>query len=139
MIVRTVALAIALLACTNSALAADAVKQVPVRFAKGAVAATVQGAIKGDDGVEYLVVARAGQTLRVAMSGSSNANLNVYPPTAPSDGGEALTLDTVYGKTGATYSVRLPADGQYRLQVYQPRAAARRGTVSKFALKVEVR
>ncbi|MBN7137308.1 hypothetical protein A7A76_21555 [Lysobacter enzymogenes] len=139
MIVRTVALAVALMACANAALAADAVKQVPVHFAKGAVAATVQGAIKGDDSVEYLVVARAGQTLRVAMSGSSNANLNVYPPAAPGEGGEALTLDTVYGKTGATHSVRLPADGQYRLQVYQPRAAARRGTVSKFALKIEVR
>jgi len=137
--IRTVALAAALWACSTAAFATDAVKRVPVHFAQGATGATVQGAIKGYDSVEYLVVARAGQTLRVAMSGSSNADLNVYPPAAPSEGAEALTLDTVYAKTGATHSVRLPADGQYRLQVYQSRAAARRGTQSKFALKIEVR
>lgn len=138
MTVRAVALAVALWACSSASPAADAVKQVPVHFAKGAAGATVQGAIQGYDSVEYLVVARAGQQLRATVSGSSNANLNVYPPAGVGEDGAALALDTQYGKAGASHRVRLPADGQYRLQVYQPRAAARRGTVSKFSLKIEV-
>lgn len=139
MSLRTLTLAVALWASSTAAFAADAVKQVPVHFAKGATSASVQGAIKGYDSVEYLVVARAGQELEATVSGSSNANLNVYPPAGTGEDGAALAPDTQYGKASTIYRVRLPADGEYRLQVYQPRAAARRGTTSKFSLKIQVR
>jgi len=142
MLVRAAALALALSLCSTAALAADAVKSVPVHFAKGATGATVKGAIKGYDSVEYLVVARSGQTLRTTLTGSSNAAINVYPPRGDAASGpqtEALALETVYGKGRATGSATLPADGEYRIQVYQPRAAARRGSVAKFSLKIEVR
>ncbi|QWP77195.1 g-type lysozyme inhibitor [Lysobacter sp. K5869] len=142
MLVRAAALAVALSLCSSAAFAADAVKSVPVQFAKGATGATVNGAIKGYDSVEYLVVARAGQSLRTTLTGSSNAAVNVYPPRGGGASGpqaEALAVETVYGQGSATGSATLPADGEYRIQVYQPRAAARRGSVAKFSLKIEVR
>ncbi|MFD1298983.1 g-type lysozyme inhibitor [Lysobacter gummosus] len=139
---RTAVFALSLGLAAGAVCAADQVTTVPVTFAKGTTGATVKGAIKGYDSMEYLVAARAGQSLRASLSGSSNANLNVYPPRAAgasAEAREALAVETSSDKSGAVYSARLPADGEYRIQVYQPRAAARRGTLSKFSLRIDIR
>jgi hypothetical protein len=140
MIVRhaSIALLALSLALSSSAIfAADKVSQVPVHFAKGQSATALKGSFKGYDTVEYLLTAKAGQVLSVKVSGSSNANLNVFPPVdyvLPDPQQLALPLEGT-----DTRSARLPADGLYRIQVYQPRASARRGAVVKYSLKIEVR
>lgn len=130
-------LALSLLLSSSPGWAADKVSQVPVHFAKGQTATTLKGSFKGYDTVEYLLTAKAGQTLSLKVSGSSNANLNVFPPTdyvLPDPQQLALPLEGT-----DTRSARLPADGLYRIQVYQPRASARRGATVKYSLKIEVR
>lgn len=135
--VSAVLLALSLLVSSSVASAADKVSQVPVHFAKGQSAATLNGSFKGYDTVEYLLTAKAGQVLSVKVSGSSNADLNVFPPAdyvLPDPQQLALPLEG-----DDTRSARLPADGVYRIQMYQPRASARRGAVVKYSLKIEVR
>ena len=48
-----------------------------VKFASGAASAMLRGAIKGYDGVSYLVGVRAGQTMSVSMTTSKGV---VVPP-----------------------------------------------------------
>lgn len=139
---RIAVLALTLAAAAGAVGAADKVVTVPVKFAKGTTGATVKGAIKGYDSVEYLVVARAGQTLRLAITGSANANVNVFPPRAdgtPDPDASGLELSAAYRNGRSSESAVLPANGTYRIQVYQFRAIARRGTVSKYSLKIEIR
>lgn len=135
--VSAVLLSLSLLMSSSAVLAADKVSQVPVHFAKGQSATTFKGSFKGYDTVEYLLTAKAGQVLSVKVSGSSNANINVFPPAdyvLPDPQQLALPLEGT-----DTRSARLPAYGLYRIQIYQPRASARRGAVVKYSLKVEVR
>ena len=78
--VHTLALSIAFAFATTSAVAADKVTTVPVKFAKGASSATMKGSFAGYDSVHYTLDARAGQTMTVTLAGSSNANFNVFAP-----------------------------------------------------------
>jgi hypothetical protein len=106
------------------ALAADTVTTVPVHFDRGASSATLKGSFKGYDSVVYTLAAKAGQHMKVGVSGSRNANFNVF---APGDRpGEAMALGS--GAVGQDWSGALPISGTYSVQVYQMRATARRGT-----------
>lgn len=142
MIVRAVALAAVLSLGSPAAFAADAVKPVPVHFAKGATSATVKGAVKGEDSVEYRIVARAGQRLRVTLADRSPVDFNVYPPAghaSPDPQVSALPLESSFSPAGESRSGVLPADGEYRISVFLPRAFARRGAIGKFSLEIDVR
>ena len=119
-------------------LAAPAAAQPPaprqerVAFAKGASSATVKGQLKGDETVDYVVRAAAGQTLSVTLKPSHPSNyFNVLPPDSPD---AAMYV----GQTGEPYTGMLPADGDYKVRVYLMRNAARRGAVSSFTLTVGV-
>lgn len=113
------------------AVAADQVTTLPVRFESGKSLATLKGSFKGYDTVEYKLDARAGQTITVKISGSSNANFNLRAPGSD----ESLSL----GSDGQNYSGTLPVSGEYTVQVFQMRASARRGTVVPYSLAIEVR
>ncbi|MBP7370772.1 MAG: g-type lysozyme inhibitor, partial [Arenimonas sp.] len=101
----------AMLAMT--AQAADKVTVVPVQFAKGAQSASVKGTFKGYDSINYTLVAKAGQTMSITISGSSNANFNVYAPGAVP--GQAEAMGTGY--VGEKWQASLPASGKYLIQV----------------------
>jgi hypothetical protein len=121
-------------AATSLALALPAAAQqvVPVTFAKGKSAATMTGSIKGDQDRTYTVDARAGQTMTVALkSTKGNAEMNVYAP-----GNEtAISL----GSTDPyKFTTVLPTTGRYRVQVFQMRAAARRGETASYNLTVAI-
>lgn len=118
-----------------SAQAADKVTVVPVQFAKGTQSATVKGTFKGYDSINYTLVAKAGQTMTVNISGSSNANFNVYAPGAVP--GQAEAMGTGY--VGEKWQGSLPASGKYTIQVYQMRASARRGEAVPHTLTVSIR
>ena len=118
-----------------TAQAADKVSVVPVQFAKGAHSAAVKGTFKGYDSINYTLVAKAGQTMTVSISGSSNANFNVYAPGGVPGQAEAMGTGYVNEKWQGT----LPASGKYTIQVYQMRASARRGEAVPHTLSVSIR
>jgi hypothetical protein len=115
--------------------AADKVSVVPVQFAKGAHSAAVKGTFKGYDSINYTLVAKAGQTMIVSISGSSNANFNVFAPGAVPGQAEAMGTGYVDEK----WQGALPASGKYTIQVYQMRASARRGEAVPHTLSVSIR
>jgi hypothetical protein len=117
---------------------ADAVAQPPVprqervTFAKGASSATVKGQVKGDETVDYVVRASAGQTLTVTLTPSNRSNyFNVLPPGS-------ADVAMYAAQTGDPYKGMLPADGDYKVRVYLVRAAARRNESSAFTLSIGV-
>lgn len=120
------------------AVSVPAIAQAPVRiervqFARGASSTLVRGSIKGYQIVDYVLSARAGQTMTASLnSANRSAYFNVLPPgsrdvaifTGPSDGNRFVGS--------------LPSTGDYRLRVYLMRNAARRGERADFGLSVAV-
>lgn len=105
---------------------------VAVSFAKGTSSKVLSGSLKGDQDRSYTLDARAGQTMTVKLQATrGSAEMNVWGP----GGDTALSI-------GAPdpYNLRLalPATGRYRIQVYQMRAAARRGETANYTLTVGV-
>jgi len=118
-------------------IAMPATAQAPIRtervqFARGANSATVRGAIRGYDTVDYVVGARVGQSMSVSLQTSSkSAYFNVLPPRSE----EAIFNGSI---TGAHFGGRLKDSGDYRVRVYLMRSAARRGERATFSLTVGV-
>lgn len=110
----------------------DATRTVPVRFARGADSATMQGRVHGYDTVDYVLGARRGQRLTAALRTSNTfAYFTVLPPgdpTAP-DG----------GATTKNYSGVLTASGDWRVRVFLMRNAARRGERADYTLTTSIR
>jgi hypothetical protein len=111
---------------------AAAQQVVPVTFAKGKSSATVSGSIKGDQDRTYTVDARAGQTLKVTLkSTKGGAEMNVWAPGNDT----ALTVGAV---DPYNFTTSMPANGRYRIQVYQMRASARRGETANYTLTIAI-
>lgn len=93
---------------------------------------TVKGQIAGYDGIGYLVSAQAGQTLEVTLStANTSAAFNV---TAPGRS-EALFIGSVQGERFVGVA---PATGDYRIDVYLMRNAARRQETAAIELRVSL-
>ncbi len=122
-------------AVSTGALAKDTVTSVPVHFTKDASSAVLKGNFSGYDSVLYTLGAKAGQHMSVRISGSHNANFNVFAPG--SQPGAATALGSGY--VGGDWSAELPASGEYSVQVYQPRASARRGTAVPYSIEFQVK
>ncbi|MFQ2772381.1 g-type lysozyme inhibitor [Aeromonas caviae] len=117
-----------------SVQAADKVTTVPVHFAKGAHSAKVDGTFSGYDTINYTLGAKEGQTMTVAITGSSNGNFNVFAPGAIPGQAEAMGS----GYVGEQWQATLPSSGKYLIQVYQMRASARRGEQVPHTLSVSI-
>lgn len=129
---RTAA-ALLLALATAPLLAAEAgPRRERVAFAKGAASATIQGKLTGHESVDYLVDARAGQTISVALKVSNEAaSFNLLPP------GSADAAMFV-SQAGEAFTGTLPDDGDYAVRVYLVRAAARRNEASDYTLTIGV-
>jgi hypothetical protein len=93
---------------------------------------TLKGRIHGNEYVDYRVPAAAGQTLSVKLTGSHPQNyVNVLPP------GSELAM-FVGSSAGNRFERIVPADGDYVVQVYLMRAAARRNAASNYSLQIDV-
>ena len=68
---RACALAAATLFCALASPAAPADRIKTVRFPPGATSTTLTGTIRGYTGVDYLIDARAGQTMQMLFSPSN--------------------------------------------------------------------
>jgi hypothetical protein len=116
------------------ARAAGGSRKEEVRFDAGTSATSIAGQIRGDEGVDYLVRARAGQTLTVSFKPSNPmAYFNVLPPGSD----EALFVGSS-AADGSLFMTQLPRDGVYTLRVYLMRAAARRNETARYTMGVSV-
>jgi hypothetical protein len=108
-------------------------QKVPVQFARGSSSGTVKGTIKGDEFRDYLVNARAGQTMTVTLSNpDGRAFFNVLPP------GSADVAVFVGSTSGNSFKGAVPGNGNTTVRVYQMRATARRGEVANYTLTIGV-
>lgn len=123
----------ALLLSAVTGMAADEIRKERVRFEEGASGATIEGKITGDEIVDYLLGAKAGQTMSVTMTTDHGASyFNVLPPDSE--------VEAVFnGSLGEnSYEGRLDLDGDWKVRVYMMRSAARRNEVANFTLKVAI-
>lgn len=119
--------------CAEGLAAQDEVRRESVRFAPGASSATVEGVVTGRETVDYLLDARAGQTMTVTLvTDHPAAYFNVLPPDAEN---EAVFA----GSTGGPrFEGLLDLDGDWKIRVYLARAAARRGERAAYTLTVGI-
>ena len=88
------------------------IRREPIRFAPGKSAATIRGSIKGDEAVDYVFAASAGQQVTVTLKSSNGSNyFNVMPPASDYAVFDGAT-------SGNTWTGTLNKDGEYRLRVY---------------------
>lgn len=131
--IRKTAWALAALALATPIHAQNSERTERVQFARGAVSKAIKGSIKGYAGVNYLVRANAGQKLTVTLK-TSNAS-SYFNVTAP--GAEAAMF--VGSTSGNSFTTTIPSGGDYKINVYLMRNAARRNEVANYTLTVGVR
>jgi hypothetical protein len=110
--------ALAALLALGLSLPASAQMSSPIHFAKGADHAVLSGTIAGHEYHDYVLRARAGQTMDVKLTvtgtnGDGSAFFNILPPG--SDGVAIFNGSTSADGSGR---VKLPEDGEYRARVY---------------------
>jgi hypothetical protein len=114
------------------AVAQSAIEGQRVTFRAGADATPLKGQLKGDQTIDYVLRAGAGQTLTVELKGSNpQSDFNVM----------AAGTDTalfIGSSSGHRFRGLLPSDGDVRLRVYLMRPAARRNESSSYSLKVGI-
>lgn len=103
-----------------------------ITFAKGKSSAVVKGTIKGDESVDYVLRAGAGQTLNVDFKASKGAAFfNVIAA-----GGN----DTLFNgmSDGNHYSGTLPSNGEYIIRAYLKGGAKDSDKPVTFTIKVGI-
>lgn len=121
-----------LLALAPAAPAAE-IRTVHVHFAAGTSGATLSGQVAGREAVHYLLGLAAGQMLRVVLHGGDAVAFNVFEPGHVPGRDGALYI----GETGGPrMEVRTAQSGDYLIQVFLNRAAARRGERASYRLEV---
>jgi hypothetical protein len=103
-----------------------------VRFAKGASSATVSGTVRGYEYRDYIVGARAGQTISVKLNSRNTFTvLAIFTPDGDDLEGAMQTRD---------FNGELPVNGDYVIRVGMMRAEARRkNSISNFRVRISVR
>lgn len=125
---------LALLASASIGRAAD-IRTVQVHFGRGSSGATLSDHVAGREAVHYLLRLGAGQMLRVALHGGTAVSFNVFEPGHVPGRDGALYIAE---QGGPQMEVRAAEGGDYLIQVFLNRAAARRGERANFRLEVSV-
>jgi hypothetical protein len=125
------ALAISAMAIPFATIAqAPSVKPERVMFAKGASSKAIKGTIKGDKSRLFVVNLRAGQKISVKLV-SSNAS-NYFNVTAPG----AQQAMFIGSTSGNTMQDVVPSSGDYSIDLYLMRNAARRNETANFTITI---
>lgn len=103
-----------------------------ISFAPGRSSHTVRNTISGYEGIDYLVNVRGGQRLAATLR---TDNPSSYINIKSRGSSEALFNGSIDGNLG---DVIISASGDYVVEVYLMRNAARRGESANFSLTVEV-
>jgi hypothetical protein len=99
--------------------------------AEVAAAGTIfEGSLKGDETAEYVIAGQAGQTLSVDLLAS---NASLYFNILPESSQAALFVGS---SSGNVADIPLPAAGNYVVQVYLMRNAARRDEGASYSLGI---
>lgn len=110
--------------------AQTAAKPERVQFAKGKSSKTIKGTLKGDQSRQFVVNLRAGQTITVKLVASNASTyFNVTAPGAQ----EAMFIGSTSGNTMQDV---IPSSGDYTIDLYMMRNAARRGAVTNFTITI---
>jgi hypothetical protein len=113
-------------------VAQPAIQSQRVTFAAGADSTLLQGQLKGDQTIDSILRAGAGQTLTVELKGSNLQNsFNVIAAGADN----ALFIGS---SSGNRFRGLLPSDGVFKVRVYLMRAAARRDETSRYSLRLGI-
>lgn len=127
---KTALFAAALLAFTPAIAAQDPHRTETVKFAKGASAKTITGAIRADQDVSYVLAVRAGQTIMVTLKTSNaSAYFNVVAPGVD----DPLFIGST---SGTTFVGKAPVSGPHKVIVYLMRNAARRDETANYTLTI---
>ncbi len=110
---RTLRAALVMLTLAASSAAAQAaIRQERVKFAPVTSSATIKRTTKGDQDIDYLLGAAAGQTMKVTLDASNtSAYFNVLPPGSQ---GEAIFVGST---SGNSFSAPLASSGDYTVRV----------------------
>ena len=109
---RSLACAVALAMGSMTAGLALAQHREHVHFAAGNDNAAIESSVKGNDYRDYILGAKAGQTMGVSLITKGSAYFNIL---APGSTGEAIYNGSM---DGADASIKLPSDGNYTIRVY---------------------
>jgi hypothetical protein len=116
-------------------LAEDA-RNERVQFIPGTNSATIKETISGYQTVNYKLNAKAGQSMAVVLNTDNASNyFNIFAAgKAPGDA--AMFIGSTQGER---YAGTLPADGEYTVQVFLMRNAARRNEKANYTLEIEIK
>ena len=118
-------------AAAQAADRADAIQPKRVVFAPGSNSAVVEARITGRQTVDYVVGARAGQTMNVSMATRSTAAY--FNIVTPDENEVAMFVGSINGNQ---FEGVLPRDGDYKVRVYLMRNAARRNEAANYRLEM---
>jgi hypothetical protein len=112
------------------------IRQERVQFQPGKTSKTIQGRIKGEQIVDYLVNAKAGQSMTVSMTTNNGGNsFNIFAPGKVPGNDAALFIGEMNNNR---YKGTLPASGDYLIRVALVRSAARRNEVANYKLQITI-
>lgn len=101
-----------------------------VLFAKGTSSKSIKGSIRGDQSRTFTINVRAGQTMKVKLvSSNASANFNVTAPGAA----QALFIGST---SGNEFEGIIPSSGDYKVDLFLMRSAARRNETANFTLTI---
>lgn len=107
-------------------------RTVTVKFPRGASGTTIEDSIRGDRGINYLVGVSAGQQMSVQLdTDNPSSYFNITAPGAS----EALFIGSI---SGNSTTFEIPSSGNYAINVYLMRNAARRNETANFELTIYV-
>ena len=110
----------------------SAYAQSRIAFAPGTSSKIIRGAMTGREGQTYRIRVNAGQRLSISLRASNGSTyFNVSQAGSP----QAIFIGSTDGNQ---FDGIVPASGDYVIDVYLMRNAARRGETSRFVLNVEV-
>lgn len=121
--------------------AGAAVAQEPiverVQFPAGQSGTTIRGSLQGYETIQYMLGASAGQRMVVDMTTSNPSTyFNVFAP-GDAPGGLSTALFSA-AMSGLTYDGVLPSSGDYMVQVFINRNAARRNESTSYTLEIRI-
>jgi len=116
----------------GSGVAQTVIESQRVAFPAGAASTALKGQLKGDQTVDYILRAGAGQTMTVELKGS---NLQNYFNVIAAGTDTALFIGS---SSGNSFRGLLPSDGDVRVRVYLMRPAARRHEASSYSLRIGI-
>lgn len=106
---------------------------IPVALSKDSDSASFSGSLKGEQTIDYVVSAKAGQTLRVTLQPSNESSyFNVLPP-GPAE--KAIFIGSV---AGYEWAGELPVDGEYRVRTYLMGSTEKKNEGSSYALTIAI-